>query len=105
MQTYENALGRERTRNKGTEEINGICEGLGFMDCQNLDKEVYTHKKFERAVNLVSAEKSSDSHYDFTFEFKYEFSTSTNPRVAGIPSDVIVGGGLDIIVTDVIQGK
>ena len=105
MQAWENSLEKEVLKDKGENEDAGLCEGFGVMECNPLDHAEKTHKKSETAMNLVSAERSSDSHYDFAFEFKYEFSTSTNARTAGIPSDVIIGGGLDIIVSDIIQGK
>jgi len=104
MQAWDNSLEWEVTKAKGENEIASLCEGFGVMECNNLDHEEYLHGKQESAMNLVSAERSSDSHYDFAFEFTYEFSTSTNPRTAGMPSDVIIGGGMDVIVSDIIQG-
>ena len=105
MQAWDNSLEKETVKDKGENEDGALCEGFGVMECNVIDHVERTHKTTKSALNLVEAERSTDSHYDFTFEFKYEFSTSTNPRTAGMPSDVIIGGGLDIIVSDIIQGK
>lgn len=36
--------------------------------------------------------------------FNYAFSTSDDPAIAGHPSDVIVGGGVDLMVNEALQG-
>jgi hypothetical protein len=53
----------------------------------------------------ISTERVSSSHYEYTFTFEYDFSTSADPNLAGHPSDVIVGGGLDLIVSEAIKGQ
>ena len=53
----------------------------------------------------VTVSRTSDTHYSYAFTFKYEFSTSDDPYVAGHPSDVIVGGGIDVIVSEALNGN
>ena len=43
---------------------------------------------------LVTNNRGSSSTYDFQMTFNYEFSTSSDPNLAGHASDVIVGGGI-----------
>ena len=52
----------------------------------------------------VTATRSSDETYDYSFTFTYDFSTSTDPNIAGHPSDIIIGGGADIIVSEALEG-
>lgn len=52
----------------------------------------------------VTASRASDTHYEYSFYFEYDFSTSSDPAVAGPASDVIIGGGVDIIVIEAIEG-
>ena len=53
----------------------------------------------------VSATRSSDATYDYSFNFAYDFSTSSDPYIAGHPSDIIIGGGADIIVSEALEGN
>jgi hypothetical protein len=53
----------------------------------------------------VQTDRISSSHYEYTFTFAYDFSTSSDPNLAGHPSDVIIGGGLDLIVSEAIKGE
>jgi len=52
----------------------------------------------------VSSTRASSSHYEYSFFFEYDFSTSQDPYIAGHPSDVIIGGGVDLIVNEAIKG-
>ena len=53
----------------------------------------------------VTATRSSEATYDYSFNFAYDFSTSSDPYIAGHPSDIIIGGGADIIVSEAIEGN
>ena len=53
----------------------------------------------------VSAERVSSNGYDFTFTFGTGIETSSNPALAGQPSDVIVGGGVNMRVLRAVQVK
>ena len=53
----------------------------------------------------TSFERLSSSEYGYSITFAYDISTSENPNIAGHASDVIVGGGIDIIVTEGFEGK
>ena len=52
----------------------------------------------------VSASRASNSHYEYSFNFQYDFSTSSDPFIAGSASDVIIGGGVDLVVNEAIEG-
>jgi hypothetical protein len=53
----------------------------------------------------ASSTRASNTHYEYSFYFEYDFSTSQDPNIAGHPSDVIIGGGVDLIVNEAIKGK
>ena len=53
----------------------------------------------------VKVSRTSETHYSYAFTFAYDFSTSDSAYSAGHPSDVIVGGGIDVIVSEAIEGK
>ena len=57
-----------------------------------------------KQTQTISYARGSDSHYTVTIDFSYDISTSQDPRIAGHLSDVIVGGGVDPIVSEAIQG-
>ena len=52
----------------------------------------------------VSASRASNSHNEYSFNFEYDFSTSSDPFIAGSASDVIIGGGVDLVVNEAIEG-
>jgi hypothetical protein len=52
----------------------------------------------------VSSSRKSSSHFEYSFNFGYDFSTSVDPFIAGHASDVIIGGGVDIIVSQALEG-
>ena len=52
----------------------------------------------------VTVTRTSDSHYSYAFKFSYDFSTSSGAFSAGHPSDVIIGGGIDVIVSEALEG-
>ena len=52
----------------------------------------------------VTVTRTSDTHYSYAFKFSYDFSTSGGAFSAGHPSDVIVGGGIDVIVSEALEG-
>jgi hypothetical protein len=76
--------------------------GFGVMSTgskTNVGANVHYGHHFE-----VSSTRASTSHYEYSFYFEYDFSTSQDPNIAGHPSDVIIGGGVDIIVNEAIKG-
>jgi hypothetical protein len=54
---------------------------------------------FNTGVSKTSSTLSSSGH-DFSLSFEYDISTSTDPNLAGHASDIIIGGGIDLIVTE-----
>ena len=58
----------------------------------------------ESVFKVTTAYGSSSTH-DYSFHFESSFSTSDNPELAGHPSDVIIGGGVDIVVGEATQGN
>ena len=55
--------------------------------------------------SIFNFARQSDTHYLFELNFQYDFSTSSDPNLAGHASDVIVGGGLDIIASNALEGS
>ena len=53
----------------------------------------------------ISSSKGSDTSYDYSISFDYAISTSSDPFTAGHASDIIVGGGVDLIVSEGIAGS
>ena len=53
----------------------------------------------------VTVTRTSTTQYTYAFSFAYDFSTSSNPFIAGHPSDVIIGGGMDVIVSEALEGE
>jgi hypothetical protein len=51
-------------------------------------------------LRQTHATRESDIHYRYSFSFEYDISTSSNPYFAGHASDVIVGGGVSIAISD-----
>ncbi len=66
-------------------------------------------RHFEGTKNSVThsshAQRISHTEYAYTFNFQSTISTSVDPYVAGHASDVIIGGGVDLITNEAIAGK
>ena len=78
----------------------GLGEGIHALDIDSK-----TESKGFLIAPDVTATRTSDTHYSYAFKFNYDFSTSDGAFIAGHPSDVIVGGGIDIIVSEAIEGE
>lgn len=57
------------------------------------------------ASHVVTAARTSSKYFDYDFTFTSTFSTSADPFIAGHASDIIVGGGMDIVVARGIEGR
>jgi hypothetical protein len=55
-------------------------------------------------IQDVSSSRESRSHYTVSFSFSSDISTSSDPNTAGHASDVIVGGGMDLMFVEGNQG-
>ena len=70
---------------------------------------IFSDKASQKAASSTNLKYAtswgSSSSYDYSFTFDYDFSTSTDPTIAGHPSDVIIGGGIDIMVGQATQGR
>ena len=57
-------------------------------------------------TNKISVKNSRESskHYKFSMNFAYDIATSQDPYIAGHASDIIVGGGVDLVVNEAIVG-
>lgn len=75
----------------------GTAESMG-----NEDAQIGVKGSFVAPDVLVT--RTSETHYSYAFKFNYDFSTSDDANTAGHPSDVIVGGGIDVIVSEAIEG-
>ncbi|KAJ1446359.1 hypothetical protein M885DRAFT_591847 [Pelagophyceae sp. CCMP2097] len=82
----------------------GISVGI-FVAAQ---KNTFTGKVgvgFEHTLKgpSVAASRAASQAHDMTFTFDVAISTSTDPYIAGQPSDVIVGGGANLRVLTAIE--
>jgi hypothetical protein len=68
---------------------------LGFRQITN-KKNGVTHS-FE-------AERVSHTEYAYTFNFQSTISTSADANIAGHASDVIIGGGVNLVTSEAIAG-
>ena len=53
----------------------------------------------------ITVRRTIETQYSYAFQFSYDFSTSDDPFIAGHPSDVIIGGGIDVIVSQALEGN
>ena len=77
--------------------------GGGVAETGTTDSDGY--EDLTKHTQTISYARGSDSHYTVTIAFSYDISTSQDPKIAGHLSDVIVGGGVDLIVSEAIQGN
>lgn len=55
--------------------------------------------------STLTTTRGSSTHYQYSFEFTSSFSTSQSPNDAGHGSDIIIGGGVDLIVLEGLAGN
>ncbi len=53
----------------------------------------------------LASSRLSSTQYQYSFEFTSSFSTSSDPNDAGHGSDVIIGGGVDLVVLEGTAGN
>ena len=83
-----------------------IIAPFGFGIAQNVgDEDATIGVKGSLVAPDVTVSRTSETHYSYMFKFNYDFSTSADPLIAGHPSDVIVGGGIDVIVSETLEGE
>jgi hypothetical protein len=64
----------------------------------------YLNDQGSSTSHSISASRDTSNSFEYTIDFTFEISTSTNPHIAGHPSDIIVGGGVDLIVSIAQEG-
>ena len=100
MQTQDTTTGAVDKSAVGEKATEGV--GFGVMFFFNVEQK----QESEAAQTLkFSTAYGSTSKHDYSFTFDFDFSTSSDPNIAGHPSDIIVGGGIDIYVGEATQGK
>lgn len=82
-----------------------IGGGLGAIVLDNTLHSTILQGRGASVLTRFSSNVASSTHYDVSFTFAYDFSTSDEPNIAGHPSDVIIGGGVDLIVTEGYLGE
>ena len=82
----------------------GDCKGLGYEVCGALLAATALVTYSGSKAHITSMTRSSALTYDYGFTFNSEIATSTDPLIAGHPSDVIVGGGVDLVVREALKG-
>ena len=101
MQTFDTSLISNQLSATGKK----VEKGFGwFKDSDAVDTQLITGTNSDQILKIANSYGSS-SQYDYSFTFQSDFSTSLNPNIAGHPSDVIIGGGVDIAVVEATQGK
>ena len=55
--------------------------------------------------STLTTTRESSTNYQYSFDFTSSFSTSQSPDDAGHGSDMIIGGGVDLIVLEGLAGK
>ena len=100
MQTYDTSMTTTDSSELGFE----LDAAVGFGYLQILKKGM-TYTSASSLGLTVSTALGSTSTHDYSFYFESDFSTSDDPNIAGHPSDVIIGGGIDISVAEATQGK
>ena len=103
--TYDSTIDLDITASAGIKtETVGLIAPLGIGASYNLvglDTGLSIHYGHHFTV---SASRASETHYEYSFNFEYDFSTSSDPFIAGSASDVIIGGGVDLVVNEAIEG-
>jgi hypothetical protein len=103
--TYDNAIDFDASLSAGYDNtVNLVIAPLGVGEMNTLTKFVIGGGVHYGHHFTVSASRASDSHYEYSFNFEYDFSTSSDPFIAGAASDVIIGGGVDLVVNEAIEG-
>ena len=54
---------------------------------------------------MITSERASSSRYIVSMSFSFDIQTSQNPQIAGHLNDVIVGGGVDLVVSQAMRGN
>ena len=87
MSTLETGLNSYSKDNNGMSAAtwSGFGFALGFKSKTTTNYE-------ENQIVKYSTAYGSTSTHDYTFYFESDFATSTDPTIAGHPSDIIVGG-------------
>ena len=106
LQAYEKDETAEFDNQVGIDfQISLVEAPLGFGE---VDKGFSYHftgggkSEYDRNIKTT---RVSNTHYEYSISFSYDISTSTDPNLAGHASDVIIGGGADLIVSEAIQGE
>lgn len=89
----------------GKEDVNSMIAPLGMGLTKKIIGISGDFDLASKHTQTISYDRGSDSHYTVTINFSYDISTSQDPRIAGHLSDVIVGGGVDLVVSEAIQGN
>lgn len=107
IKTYQADVHSENSDEAGVKDKVDLIEapvGVGESEEVNTD-DANLGLSGTRIAPEVTVSRTSETHYTYSFEFDYDFSTSSDPYLAGHPSDVIVGGGIDIIVSEALEGR
>ena len=106
MQTFDQDLHFDVEVGAGEEEdMKALTAPLGIGVSIDEANEKFTGStKGSLIAPDVNVTRTSDTHYSYAFTFAYDFSTSAGTLIAGHPSDVIIGGGIDVIVSEAIEG-
>ena len=89
----------------GSEENLGLVEGIAIAQVMYTVKEKAVDTFQITGGNKFTSERASSSHYIVSMLFSFDIQISQNPQIAGHLNDIIVGGGVDLVVSQAIRGN
>jgi hypothetical protein len=105
MYSYDGSASTGEEKNAGPSGSTKSIVGFGGMISTPI-MSVHNVNSFSKAKSQsVSTSRDSSTSYSYTVNFGYSFSTSSDPFLAGYACHVIVGGGVDLKVSQALAGK
>jgi len=101
--TYSSDISGSLTAGLGVEFDSSLCVGLGAAVCSTLLSTKISAEISASAGHSVEASRSSHTAYAYSFGFTSAISTSGDPNLAGHPSDIIIGGGINIVTSEAMR--
>eukprot|EP01037_Dinobryon_pediforme_P048235 gene48235-63140_t len=97
MYSYDGSFGSDYSISGGVTGQFDVLLGIGVEEeapQNSLHSTIGTEHGRQQSVSTA---RESSTSYEYSISFDYSFSTSADPFTAGHASDIIVGGGVDLI--------
>ena len=105
-QTYDREHDDTLNGNLGVETKMGDCAGaIAYYFCKDDFSFLGELNLGGSSTHSLVVNRASSLSYEYAFTFSTEIATSTDPLIAGHPSDVIIGGGVDLYVKEGVEGE